>query len=251
MEITFNTLSRLSSWNRFLLLRRALVSLAVLVFAISFSNATSAAFIVLTDRTAFLGATTSSTHINFADAYSPNASFLSNYSGPSGLTIGGVNFVGSNYLVVVAPGNAPQFQGWAGDPVVLEFGGGPGSTYPGYLDITFAPGTTAIGSDLYAVRTGTTGQFGGDVRITLSSGDSFVIKTPATRPTLGFFGILADSPVTGMRVEGVGAYYPELSNFVVGAAKTLTPVPEPTSAIIFGIGSVLVVLRRNRIARLN
>lgn len=203
-----------------------------------------------TDKSAFTAASTNLSTIDFATANPNGAGTYTSYNTSSGLTLQGVNFVGSvsngtNVLAAVDPNFYQTYQGWDGNPTVLTSG----SNFDAFtrtITITLPNNTISVGTDLYTATVGD--GFNNtvrDVTFTLSTGDTFVVNT-FSKPTLAFAGFISQTPITSLTVtspNGDGHY---LSHFVFGQSAV---VPAPGALTAFFMGAVpgaAVLLRRRR-----
>ncbi len=232
-----------------------LAATTILLLSVS-SGAAHAQATQFTNRTTFLAAIGSGyTNINFDSAVTSGTN--TSYSTSSGLTISGVNFTGnltagSNYLYAVRPTYFPLYQGWNGNPTVLQGPSGTGNTsLAGTLTITLPAGTTAVGTDLYTVTQGDTdANTASPVQFTLSTGQTFSITTFG-KPTLAFAGFTSTVPITSITVQAPNgaATLPNLSSFVFGHSSGTAAAPEPGSMALFGsclLPLAGLVVRRRR-----
>ncbi|MCA9511935.1 MAG: PEP-CTERM sorting domain-containing protein [Myxococcota bacterium] len=84
------------------------------------------------------------------------------------------------------------------------------------------------------------------------NGHSYWVK-PTGDGGSRFFGVIADAPITSLRIGPLGLdSHWSIDDLVLGSTRRLMPaVPEPSAALVFGIGSVFAATatRRRRIAR--
>jgi hypothetical protein len=148
-------------------------------------------------------------------------------------TVGFTNFNGAGApvaLTVLAPGGAPG--NWNSGNYVR------GGYSPGYILATLPGiGATAIGFDLATQNSGQV------VQVTFSTGEVVNVGT-FTAPTLAFYGVVSDTPITSVRFAALTNSYTLLDNFSYSlAAET----PESGTVLLGGIGlAVLVLCRRWR-----
>lgn len=227
-------MKRLSA--HFLRLGLGAVALAALWGASPAARPASAASLapvtMYTDRAAFTAASANLTTLNFASANTSGGT-LTGYSTAAGLTLGGVNFVGtenggSEYaLAVNTPAFYPLYAGFDGNPTVLLAGGNDARDAP-VTTITLPPGITAVGTGLYTIALG---NFRSNtvepVDVTLYSGTTslgtFTFQT-FEKPTVAFAGFTSSIPITTIQVVGENDSFAALSSFVFGNAAGSAPV---------------------------
>src|SRR6185312_14882355 len=222
------------------------LSLILLMLCLAGGTPACGAMTTYTDRSAFDATTAGLTTIDFADTIPPAYDHW-NYSGPNGMSIDGVKFVGNlsgggNFLYSLTPGYYSSYAGWNGNPDVLQGPSGAGGTDsdPGFTHVILPAGTTAVGFGLYSVNQGTDPTAAGAFTIQLSTGDVIPVTT-AARPDVVFDGFTSTVPITSFDITGAPGDFPNLSSFSFGS------VPEPEM-----IGMMLVMLfsvRRRQIIR--
>ena len=204
---------------------------------VAFPFAAHAQVTLFTDRAAFLAATTNLVTLDFSSLINYN------YSTPNGVTLNGVQFVGtqtatgSNFLYVAGPNTYPYYAGWNDNPIILQ--GPPGQDNgqysAGYLDIKLPANTTVVGMNLYTVL-----DEGRPITFSLSTGQTFTVGT-FTKPTLAFAGFTSRTPITSIRVTTADKAFPNLSSFClnpspsanVSGTVTLGDCNDPEQAITF------------------
>jgi len=202
-------------------------------------SADAAVIATYSDRPAFATAMSTSTVIDFSAGLVTSPS--TDYSSAAGLTLDGVNFTGPGpsagvYAMSVQAPTDPLRTGWDGDNVVLN-----GASPVGYSILATLPvGTTGVGFDLYTVAGSANPPHGQPLRVTLSSGDQFVIQT-FDKPTLAFAGFTSDVPLTSVRIESENNRNPQVADFTFGIA-----IPEPSAAIFALIGLFGLACGRSR-----
>lgn len=210
-------------------------------------------------RTAFTGAANSLVNIDFEgtatteDTNGGYTTYYSSYSGPSGLNINGVSFVGvtssGNWLYTTNAGD-PNASEHYGTGTVLK---GPEWNAGSYLSITLPATATAFGFDLGAMLPSIA-----TFRIELMSlGISYDVTT-AARPNLTFWGVTTDSAVGEIRVTTIGGSPTQtqllLDNAIYGAAGAgggqqgpMGETPEVTTILYVASGFGLLYWNRRRI----
>lgn len=214
-------------------LRNLLFTLAAFAVVAFASTPARADAIVFTTRAAFIAASTGLTTIDFEGIAAPNG--VANFSSP--LTLQGVTFSGSptGAVSVVDSGFfSPLFQFQSG-AVLSGFG---------FIEVTLPAGVTALGADIMS-----TNPNGLPFQVLLSTGESFVVNTPA-QPARGFFAITSDVAITSIRFATLpgpnqSAGIPLLDNFTFGQAQGAT-VPEPATILLLGTGLVGIATRVRR-----
>lgn len=212
--------------------KRALFSLLLFVFS---AGAARGGAIFYTDPLAFnnavLGAGLGTGFIDFESVA------VGDYSSASGLTAGGLNFVGpfSPYFLRVV-----EESGWG-----VNFAPGTGNTLTGVgqIDITLAPNTRAFGANVGQSFVWATGG-SSSVQFRLSTGDTAGIATNPAQ-LFPFFGFVSDVPVGGVQV-GFGASSITIDNLSWG---TPAEVPEPTTLLMSAGGLLAFIFGRKRRTR--
>ena len=184
------------------------------------------------DRGSFTAASSGLTTLDFGVANTSGGT-LTGYATASGLTLDGVNFVGTENsgeysLSVNTPAFYPCYAGFNGNPTGLLAGGNDAYNAP-TTTITLPPGTLAVGTDLFTIALG---DFDANtvnpVDVTLySSGVSlgtFRITT-YEKPTLAFVGFVSALPITTMTVQAENAGLADLSTFAFGATPATAKPP--------------------------
>jgi hypothetical protein len=199
--------------------------------------------VLYTDRSAWAAAAGgAATTIGF-DGIAPAGGFTL-FDTPSGLTLGGVNFVGSSagnstlpyYLRVVHPQFFPTYYEWGSGPVlhgapdyVAPSGaGGPNS----HIAASLPANVTAVGSDIMSFL-----QYASVFRIvvTTSGGASTFMVPTAANPTRAFAGFVSTSPITAIRFQAINGF-PVLDNFamVTGGGPPTGGAPTNLVATVSG-----------------
>ena len=182
------------------------------------------------DPLAWAAATTGRTVIDFEGLASPGIS--GNYSGPGGLTLGGIQFIGvtppdSYYLFTQDPDTAPQFNWNSGDILM-----GPNAAWapanPGYIEAALPGEYTAVGA--YVM---TFGPYAQQVLVSIpGTSESFTVNTsnPQARTFVGL--ISSDVPIQSVRFQATNSFIlmddftygqetPEAETLLLGATGLL------------------------------
>lgn len=218
------------------------------------------------DRTAWSNAVSGVQNIDFESIAPPGGS--TDYSTPSGLTLDGVQFVGtlvasgelgsftSNHLTVFDPAADPSRYDWGSGAVLggpysgVDFQGEPVG-YLGSFAISLPTNTYAIGTDLMV--SSTNGDHFGGMAVTLSNGDSVDIAA-SDRPLRDFVGYISSTPIASLTIsiDDPFALPPEfryglLDNFAFSTAAP-SQVPEPGSLATTILGAVVIAFIRRRLS---
>jgi hypothetical protein len=223
-----------------------------LAFCLSARLAQAATIAVFDTRAVFNAAIENPLTINFEGIVATNAAV--NFPNP-GLTTSGVNFFtsgtgpfGPGFVTVYGAGLAamqsPVLN--TGTGAILVWGP-PNQPGTAFLNAALPPGTTAVGTDLWAQQPFITSV---DVIVSASDGTTQTLTVNTlTRPTASFIGFTSDVPITSI------AFRPPanqtgliLDNFSYGKASGSTPVSEPATAILVftGLIGASAVFKKNR-----
>jgi len=189
--------------------RRTFWSLAVFC-GLLLGNPARGGLIYFDSRAAFDTATSNQLIIDFSGLAPDNG--FSYYGNPGTLTVSGVTFASNGPLFVQNDGVSSRLTVQQGSPDDL-------------VDVTPPAGTTAFGFDYIA---------GAHVVVTLANGDSYELGE-SPYPDYHFAGFVSDQVITSLRLESAGGF--DLKRFTFGQA-----VPEPSSAMILGIGLLATLL---------
>ncbi len=247
------------------MLRKTLYTLSTLtiIYFCSMPPVQAAPIVLYTSRTTFNAASpgTTMTTLTF-EGIAANGT-LAGYNTSAGLTLNGVNFVGSysgtssNYYFLYVAGQGYVETGNA----VLE---GPPSRDTsingnGFLRATLPGGVTSVGTDYRNVFSQNTTLYTNGMNVIVTTSDnqtqSFTLNATNVRQFAGFSVLTPGVTITSLQFSS--AYnsqtgqrnYPVLDNFTFGQAPT--PVPEPATLALLGSGLIglAVTIRRKRKAK--
>lgn len=174
------------------------------------------------------------------------------YNSASGVTASGVEFIGYNSAgtsdidVVDTSGSNFTWYNWGTGDALLQSLDRPNSSSPlPYIDIILPANVTALGMDLW-----TTSPQALNYTITVN-GNQYTVPT-STQPTLAFWGITSDTPITSIQLTLQGTTYNGSSNelmdnFVFGTSD-LTAAPEAGTYLLIGTGLIGLVAIRKRLS---
>jgi len=210
-----------------------------------------ASLMTFTSRTAFEGATTGLTTVDF-EGIVPTDSAQA-FPNPDGLTVEGLRFrtggtgpLGSGDVTVYGAALAEQSAVLNTGTGAILVWGPPNQPGTAYLDVLLPPGSTAFATDIWAQQPIVT-----TVRVVVNSGEAtenFDIAT-VDRPTASFFGVTSDANVILLVRLTIpsGQVGVILDNASVGMADGSTdPVPEPGTLALLCAGSTGLTLLRRR-----
>jgi hypothetical protein len=178
------------------------------------------------------------------------ANTATDYWSATGVTSDGVEFIGynsagsSDVQVVDTSGEFTWFNWGTGDALLEGLDRpGPGSPLP-YIDIVLPANVTSLGLDLFSTSPQA-------LSYTISvAGTQYTVPTFA-QPTLAFWGITSDTPITSVQLTLAGTTYNSssealLDNFSFGASD-LTAAPEAGTYLLIGSGLIGFVVLRKRL----
>ena len=184
------------------------------------------------DRGSFTAASSGLTTLDFGVANTSGGT-LTGYATASGLTLSGVNFVGTENsgqytLAVITPAFFAVYAGFSGNPTGLIAGDNGAYNSP-IVTVTLPPGTMAVGTDLYTFRLGNGyANTAEPVDVTLYSGGvslgTFRVIT-FEKPTLAFAGFVSTVPITALQVQGENDSIADLSTFAFGTSLAAAKPP--------------------------
>ena len=187
------------------------------------------------DRAAFTAASSGLTTLDFGTTLQSGVT-ARNFSTPAGLTLYGVNFVGTDdggqyALSTTSPSYYSLYSGFNGNPTVLQAGNNGAYTAP-TTTISLPAGTTAVGVDSYTLELGD--GYGNSVEpvdFVLFSGNTRIYATTIQtfeKPNLAFAGFVSTVPITSIQVTGENGSLNNLSTFAFGSSAAL-PKPPPVN----------------------
>jgi hypothetical protein len=168
------------------------------------------------------------------------------YSGSTGLSTAGVEFIGYTYSgtswIQVIDTNFSSWYNFGSNDALLQDMDRPNSSSPlPYIHIVLPANVTALGMDLFTVSPSAL-----SYRVTLA-GTQYTVPTDA-RPTEAFWGVTSDTPIAtvDLTVQGTvynGSTMALLDNFQYGTAD-LSQAPEAATFVLIGSGLIGISLLR-------
>ena len=164
------------------------------------------------------------------------------YSGATGLTTGGVEFIGytssgASWIQVIDT-NVSQWYNFGSNDALVQNMDRPtaGSALP-YVQIVLPANVTAVGMDLFTVSPNAL-----NYSITVA-GNQYTVPTEA-RPTEAFFGITSTAPISSLTLTLQGTAYNGstnalLDNFQYGTAD-VSQAPEGATFVLIGSGLIAI-----------
>jgi hypothetical protein len=174
---------------------------------------------------------------------------VTSYTSATGVTADGVEFIGYNSSgssdIQVVDTSAFSWYNWGTGDALLQSLSRPnaGSPLP-YVNIVLPANITSLSLDLF-----TTSPQALSYTITVA-GNQYTVPT-SSQPTLAFWGITSDTPITSIELTLAGTTYNSssnelLDNFSFGASD-LTAAPEAGTYLLIGSGLIGFVLLRKRL----
>jgi hypothetical protein len=172
------------------------------------------------------------------------------YNSPSGVAASGVDFIGYNSsgvsdVQVVDTSGVFTWYNWGTGDALIQNLDRPNSSSPlPYINIVLPANITSLGLDLW-----TTSPQALSYTITVA-GVQYTVPT-FSQPTLAFWGITSDTPITSIQVTLQGTTFNGssnelLDNFSFGVSD-LTAAPEAGTYLLIGSGLIGFVLLRKRL----
>ncbi len=174
------------------------------------------------------------------------------YNAPTGVVQDGVDFIGYNSSgssdIQVVDTSSFSWYNWGTGDALLQSLNRPNSSSPlPYINIVLPANITSLGLDLFS-----TSPQALSYTITVA-GNQYTVPT-FSQPTLAFWGITSDTPITSIQLTLAGTTYNSasnelLDNFSFGASD-LTAAPEAGTYLLIGTGLIgFVVLRKRLVPR--
>lgn len=173
----------------------------------------------------------------------------------SGLTASGVEFFGYNSAgtsdleVIDTSGSNYTWYNWGTGDALLQDMNRPNSSSPlPYINIILPANVTSLGMELW-----TTSPQALNYTITVN-GTQYTVPT-YTQPTLSFWGITSDTPITSLQLTLQGTTYNGSSNMLMsdfsfgteGVSQVQT-APEAGTYLLIGTGLIGLVMLRKKLA---
>jgi hypothetical protein len=173
----------------------------------------------------------------------------SDYYTATGVTSDGVEFIGYSYTgasdVQVVDTSAFSYYDWGtGDALVQPLSRlNAGSSLP-YVNIVLPANITALGLNLFTASPAA-------LSYTITVAGNQYTAPSFTQPTLAFWGITSDTPISSLQLTLAGTTYNGgsnelLDNFSFGASD-LTTAPEAGTYLLIGSGLIGFVVLRKRL----
>ena len=224
---------------------RAFIIFSFLALVLTITPAYSTSITTYTSRTGWALSASGIQTIDFEGLAPANGA--TNYNTASGLTVGGVEFIGiasgANWLEVVDTNFSPWYNFGSNDALAINLYQAYSGAPVQYFHIILSTPVTAFGVDLATISPNA-------LTFSISVGGGTYSAPTFARPTLGFFGFTSDTPFTTIDISvpnttPSGGTYALLDNFSFGTAQT-APADTPEIATFVLIGSGLVVLGGRR-----
>jgi hypothetical protein len=171
------------------------------------------------------------------------------YYNSTGVTASGVDFIGYNSAgvsdVQVVDTSAVSWYDWGTGDALIQSLNRPSSSSPlPYINIILPANITSLGLDLF-----TNSPQALSYTITVA-GNQYTVPS-FSQPTLAFWGITSDTPITSIQLTLAGTTFNGgsnelLDNFSFGASD-LTAAPEAGTYLLIGSGLIGFVLLRKRL----
>ncbi len=229
---------------------RNTVPVITFLAALACLPARSTTITTYTDPTAWQAASSVQQTISFEGLAPTNSS--TTYQGPTGLTTGGVEFIGYTWAGVswiqVIDTNFSQWYNFGSNDALLQNMDRPNSGSPlPYVQIVLPANVTSFGMDLFTVSPNSL-----NYNITVA-GNQYTVPTDP-RPTEAFWGVTSDTPIANITLTLQGSVYNGgtsalLDNFQYGTAN-LSQAPEAATFVLIGSGLIAIAGLRKWLGRL-
>ncbi|HLG98134.1 MAG TPA: hypothetical protein VKX49_17595 [Bryobacteraceae bacterium] len=229
------------------MLRRTLSFLGLIAFILAVRPAHATTITTYSDPASWSSASTVAQTITFEGLAPANGS--TTYSGPTGLTTGGVEFIGYTYSggswIQVIDTNFSSWYNFGSNDALLQDMDRPSSGSPlPYIHIVLPANVTALGMDLFTVSPSAA-----TYQITVA-GTPYTVPTDP-KPTEAFWGLTSDTPIATLDLTLPGSVYNGstmalLDNFQYGTASSqVSQAPEAATFVLIGSGLIgIAALKR-------
>jgi hypothetical protein len=223
------------------MLRGRIWTLLILLAAVAVAPAFPSTITWYTNQTAWLAAVSGLYTVDFNSVATTPGAYVTSSTNP-GFTFSAAAFTNMYNSTVY-----PTLIGYGVASGYFPFDYGTGAYLQGmgnatsgtYLRVKLTPGQTAASALL---ATGLNGTAGTNIKVTLSSGDSYVLPTSSTAWT--FLGFVSDTLITEIDISAVTSNaYPFVDNFSYGSASTSSGTSDtPDLGTMFLCGAGLTLL---------
>ena len=231
------------------MLRHVIHALSLLASILVIVPARSTTITTYTDPNAWQAASSVQQTITFEGLAPANGS--TTYQGPTGLTTGGVEFIGYTWSgaswIQVIDTNFSTWYNFGSNDALSQSMDRPNSSSPlPYIQIALPSNVTAIGMDLFTVSPNAL-----NYSITIA-GNQYTVPTDP-RPTEAFWGVTSDTPIASLNLTLQGTVYNGstialLDNFQYGTAN-LSQAPEAATFVLIGSGLIGIGALRKWVVR--
>jgi hypothetical protein len=221
---------------------------SVLYFALALAPAYCTTITTYSDPATWQAATSTGYQTVTFEGLTPPGTATPYYNS-TGVTASGVDFIGYNSSgvsdVQVVDTSTVSWYDWGTGDALIQSLNRPSSSSPlPYIDIVLPANITSLGLDLF-----TNSPQALSYTITVA-GNQYTVPS-FSQPTLAFWGITSDTPITSIQVTLAGTTFNGgsnelLDNFSFGASD-LTAAPEAGTYLLIGSGLIGLVLLRKRL----
>jgi hypothetical protein len=224
------------------------LSAFVLGFALALASAHATTITTYSDPTAWQNATGAGYQtVTFEGLTNPGGATV--YNGPTGVTSNGVEFIGytssgTSDGTIIDTSAFPWYNDGTGDAFVQSTDRPNSSSPLPFINIVLPANVTSLSVDLFTASPQAL-----NYSITVA-GNTYTVPT-FTQPTLAFFGITSDTPISSIQLTLAGTTFNSgsqalLDNFSFGASD-ITSAPEAGTYLLIGTGLIGLVLLRKRL----